>query len=292
VDRQLFWVDRKGATTPVGLPPGLYNDIRISPDGTRIAVLVGSTGSGDVWVYDTHSTAFTRLTFDQMNGTPWWSRDGKSLYYGSLKPTGEETRFFRRPIDGSRDAEQVGKADARAFIDSIDSAEKTMYLDQYSVRTGSNVDVVSLPLGGGSAAMLAGGRGNQAASAISPDGRWLAYQSDEAARADIYVRDLQGAGGRWQVSTTGGEEPHWSSDGSEIFYRNDTRLMSATVAPRPEFRSNPPTVLFDGIYNLRSDTGITYDVDLKTGRFLMLRPAGQTPGAPAARVRVIVNWRR
>jgi hypothetical protein len=104
------------------------------------------------------------------------------------------------------------------------------------------------------------------------------------------VRDLTGAGGRWQVSTTGGEEPHWSIDGKEIFYRNDTRFMTATVTTSPEFRSNPPAVLFDGVYNLRSETGITYDIDPKTGRFLMLRPAGQAAGAPVARVRVVMNW--
>lgn len=92
------------------------------------------------------------------------------------------------------------------------------------------------------------------------------------------------------MSTTGGEEPHWSATGDEIFYRNDAQLMSAKVTRRPDFRSHPPTVLFDGLFNLRSETGMTYDVDAKTGRFAMLRPAGHAAGAPAARVRVMLNW--
>jgi len=125
---------------------------------------------------------------------------------------------------------------------------------------------------------------------VSPDGKWLAYQSDEGTRPEIYVRDLTGSGGRRQVSTTGGEEPHWSRNGDEIYYRNDTRFMVATVTTRTEFRSNPPQLLFEGVYNLRSDTGMSYDVDRITGRFAMLRPAGQTADAPAPRVRVVVNW--
>ena len=133
-------------------------------------------------------------------------------------------------------------------------------------------------------------RANAYASAVSPEGRRLAYQADESGRSEIWVRDLQSPGARRQVSTTGGEEPHWSSNGKELFYRNDTRLMVTAFTAGPEFRSAPPTVLLDGVYNLRSDTGMTSDIDRKTGRFVMLRPAGQKPGAPAARVRVIANW--
>jgi serine/threonine protein kinase/dipeptidyl aminopeptidase/acylaminoacyl peptidase len=290
IDRQIFWLDKKGVPSLLPLRPGLYNDIRISPDGSRIAVLVGSSGSGDVWIYDTRSTAFTPFTFDQRNATPVWSRDSKSLYYASLETTGAVTTILKRPIDGSRNPEAFGKVPTRGYLDAIDATEKTAFLDQYAFRSAANVDAAMLPLGADKSTILAGGQGNQYGAAISPDGRWVAYSSDEAQRLEVYVRDLRGTGGRWPVSTTGGEEPHWSADGTEIFYRNDTRLMSAKVTTQPEFRSNPPTVLFDGIYNLRSETGVTYDVDHKTGRFLMLRPAGQEAGAPAARVRVIVNW--
>jgi outer membrane protein assembly factor BamB len=147
-----------------------------------------------------------------------------------------------------------------------------------------------MPVAGGTITSLAGGVFQQYCSALSPDGRWLAYQSDEGGRYEVYVRDLSGTGARHKVSTTGGEEPHWSATGDEIFYRNDAQLMSAKVITRPDFRSHPPTVLFDGLFNLRSETGMTYDVDAKTGRFAMLRPAGHAAGAPAARVRVMLNW--
>ena len=290
IDRAMVWRDRKGVSTPVPLPPGLYNDIKVSPDGSRIAVLVGSSGSGDVWIYDTHSTAFTPFTDDRVNASPLWSNDGKSLYYASLKSTGDETTLRRRPADGSKEPETVGTLKSRGFLEGLDPAEKTAYLMAYALRASTNIDVVQLPLDGGPPSVLAGGRRSQSNSAVSPDGKWLAYQSDEGTRPEIYVRDLTGSGGRRQVSTTGGEEPHWSRNGDEIYYRNDTRFMVATVTTRTEFRSNPPQLLFEGVYNLRSDTGMSYDVDRTTGRFAMLRPAGQTADAPAPRVRVVVNW--
>ena len=289
IDRQIVWVDRNGTTTPVGLPPRLYNDPRVSPDGNHIAVLVGSSGSGDIWIYNTHSTAFTPFTFDKTNATPVWSRDSKSLYYASLKARGDETTLYRRPIDNSRNPETIGSLKTRAFLEAVDPDQKTAFMAGYELRTSGLVDLLVMPIDGGASSLLAGGRGSQYGSAVSPNGRWLAYQSDEGGRPEIYVRDLTGSGGRWPISTTGGDEPHWSNDGNEIFYRNDIQFMSAAVNTRGGFRSSPPTLLFEGVYNLRSDTGMTYDVDPKTGRFLMLRPAGQTPGA-TNRVRVILNW--
>jgi len=105
------------------------------------------------------------------------------------------------------------------------------------------------------------GRALTYGGALSHDGRWLAYQSEESTRPDVFVRDLSGTGGRWQISTTGGEEPHWSADDREIFYRNDTRLMAAAVVTKPHVQVEPARRAFDGVYNLRSDTGMTTNVD-------------------------------
>ena len=149
IDRNLFWVDRKGTATPIpALPPGLYNDVRISPDGSRVAIVVGSSGSGDIWIYDTHSTAFERFTHDQTNATPTWSRDGKVLFYASIDPSGGKTTFFKRPIDKSQEAVVVGAVSARAYLDALDLHEQVAYLAQYNPKTGAGTQVVSLPLGG------------------------------------------------------------------------------------------------------------------------------------------------
>jgi hypothetical protein len=106
---------------------------------------------------------------------------------------------------------------------------------------------------------------------------------------EVYVRAAGATGGRWQISTTGGEEPRWSPDGRELYYRNDTRLMALGTEARPTFQAGTPRVVVDGIYNLRTDTGISYDVDPNSRRFLMIRPASDGD-ASATLVRIVLNW--
>jgi len=128
---------------------------------------------------------------------------------------------------------------------------------------------------------------NEYASAISPDGHWLAYQSSESGRPEVYVRELSGAGGRSKISTDGGEEPHWSHDGHALYYRNGSQFLTVTVNPTPTFEAGKPVNLFDGIFDLRTSSGVTYDVDPKGGRFLMIRPA-EASTAPS--VMIVLNW--
>jgi serine/threonine-protein kinase len=125
------------------------------------------------------------------------------------------------------------------------------------------------------------------AAAVSPDGRWLAYQSNESNRYEVYVRDLQGTGGRWQVSNGGGEEPHWAPNGRELYFRSESRLLVSPVDLQPTFRPGSPSLVMQGIYSTRSDSGLSFDVDPKTGRFVMLRLAS---GGIQARVRLVLNW--
>jgi hypothetical protein len=150
-------------------------------------------------------------------------------------------------------------------------------------------DVVKLPLQArASPSPLVADPADTYGASVSPDGRWLAYHSDETARPEIYVRDMAGTG-RWQVSSAGGEEPHWSKDGRELYFRNGNRMMAASVDTRSStFQAGTPRVLFEGVYNLRSDTLRSYDVDPVTGRFLMIRPLEE--GQPPPSIRVTLNW--
>jgi hypothetical protein len=124
--------------------------------------------------------------------------------------------------------------------------------------------------------------------ALSPDRRWMAYQSDETSRLEIYVRAASGQGGRWQISTSGGEEAHWSGDGHELYFWADTQLMVARVDPGATFQFSLPQVLFEGRYHLRSDSGLSFDVDPKVPRFLTLQLGHDSPSIGT--IRVIVNW--
>ncbi len=285
--RQLFWADRGGTLQPVNIPAAQYNDIRVSPDGSRVALLIGSSGSGDVWVFDIARETSTRLTFDTVNASPVWSSDGKSIFYTAIDPAGTRSTVLRKPADGSREAEVVVSLASTAYIKAIEPDGSSAIID-YQVNTNLG-NIVQLRLEQGSQISgMVSTPFHEYGAALSPDGRWLAYQSNESGRPEIYVRDLSESGGRWQISTAGGEEPRWSPDARELYFRNNDLFMSVAIQARPAFQAATPKNLFGGIYNLRSNTSVSYDVNPKGDRFLMIRPAGDITAQ--AQVRVVLNW--
>ena len=286
--RGLAWVDKAGNTTPINIQRGQLNDLRISPDGSRVALLQGSSGSGDVWVYDFGRATFTRLTFTGTNATPVWSANGKDIYYVSSGLVGieEVSTIFRKPADGSREAEALVSLKRRTYLKAILADGQTALVDT-NVQT-SNADILQVKLiEGAQPVPIIDDPFNSYAAAVSYDGRYLAYQSSETGRPEIYVRDLSPSGGRWQISTEGGEEPHWSPDGRELYYHNNSFLLSVPIDARSGFQAGTAKSLFSEVYDLRSNTGVTFDVDPRGGRFLMIRPPKEEN---SAQVRVVLNW--
>jgi serine/threonine-protein kinase len=289
--RRLVWADSSGAVEPLNVPAAFYNDTRVSPDGSRVAVIVGPSGSGDVWVYDVARKTFTRLTFEGNAATPIWSQDGRSVIYASIEASaGGRTTFSRKPVDGSREPEKLATVNGRSYLASISPGGDRLTLVK-ATNTQSRVgDILSVPIHGGAETPLVATAADEYSPSLSPDGHWLAYQSNASGRYEVYVQDLREGGGRWQVSTAGGEEPHWSPDGRELFFRIDDRFMYARVTSRDPFNADTPAKLFDGIFNLRSDTGVSYDVDPKTGKFLMTRPADLAATPSISSLDVVLNW--
>ena len=286
--RGVSWVDRAGNAQPLNLPPAQYNDIRISPDGSRMAIVIGSSGSGDVWVHDFARATSTRLTFDNKNAAPIWSADGRTIYYSSIDLTGARTTVMRKPSDGGREAEVVASVEDAAYMKAIDSDQTSAIFDYKMI--ANRGDIVRIPLGSdGPITPIVNTDFNEFGAALSPDTRWLAYQSPENGPPEIWVRDLSGSGGRWQISTAGGEEPRWSPDGRELFYRNNTFFMSTSIDTKTSFSAGAPKTLFTGIFDLRSNSGMSYDIDPKTGRFLMIRPAQSSASAMPV-IKVVLNW--
>ena len=284
---RLVWVDQNGSTQPLDLAPALYHEFRISPDGTRVALLNGASGSGDVWIYDLARHTNTRLTFTGKNAAPVWSADGKDIFYTSPDPTGRSTTVYRKPADGSREADVVATPTGRSYMAWVSNDETSAVLDFVNAGPGM-ADVVKMPLQEQARpSPLVADPADTYGASVSPDGRWMAYHSDETARPEIYVREMAGTG-RWQVSSAGGEEPHWSKDGRELYFRSGNRMMAASVDTRSTFQSGTPRLLFEGVYNLRSDTLRSYDVDPVTGRFLMIRPPEADLAPPS--IRVTLNW--
>ena len=284
---RLVWASREGAMEQIPLAPGDFFDVRVSPDGSRVALQSVAGGGSDIWVYDFAKKTFTRLTFGGQNRTPVWSHDGSMIYYVSLDPMGYTSRIMRRLADGSRDAEALASVKLRIFLKNVSADGQTALID-YSTNAGKT-DVGTVPLGGDRPLTpIASSEFDEYCASLSPDGRWVAYQSDDSSRAEIFVRAATGGGGRWQVSSEGGEEPHWSPSGDELYFRNDTLFMAARIPPGPVFQYSQPRVLFDGVFNLRAESGVSYDVDPKGNRFVMIRLAGQDISTSS--VRVIRNW--
>jgi protease II len=290
--RRISWVDRSGNVQPVDLPPALFNDIRLSPDGSRAAVALGTSGSADIWIHDFGRRTYTRLTFTGTNATPLWSPDGTTIVYASIEhSTGRKTTIYRVPSDGSREPVEIMTVPTRLYLSSMSRDGGTVFADWWNVANAGKTDVRRIPLAPDAEPKpIASTRFDEYAPALSPDGKWIAYQSDETSRDEVYVRDATGAGGRWQISTDGGEEPNWSPDGRELYYRSDTRLMVVPVESGSGFKAGQARILFDGVYRMRSDTNVSYDVDPKGGRFLMIRPADEE-GSDTS-IRIVLDWLR
>jgi serine/threonine-protein kinase len=285
--RRPVWLDQSGNMQAVNLPGGQYNDPRFSPDGSRLALLQGSSGGGDVWVYDFGRATFTRLTFTATNATPIWSADGKNIYYVSIDQAGNKTTIFRKPADGSREAEAVTTINSDAYLKAIERDGEAALCDAGTFMNRG--DIIRVPLKpDAQATPIINTQFNEFAAALSADGRWLAYQSSESGRPEVYVHDMAGSGGRWQVSTAGGEEPRWSPDGRELYYRNNNLFMSVAVDTRSTFQNGTPKTLFNGVFDLRSNSGVSYDVDPRGNRFLMIRLAEDVNST--AQVRIVLNW--
>jgi serine/threonine-protein kinase len=292
VRRVLSWVDRKGVSSPLMLPPDTYNDLRIAPDGERVAVIVGASGSGDVWIHDFRRGTFTRLTFDATNATPVWSKDGEYVYFASIDATGLKTTIKRRRADGSRDVEAMTSVNARAYLRDFSPDGTSLFADDFaqaSDQGGKRAEVAQVPLAQTAAPrIVVSTPGDDYETSVAPNGRWFAYSSDESGRQEVFVRDLS-TGSRWQVSTTGGREPHWASDSRTLYYRFENRLIAAAVTGQTTFGVDTPRALFDGIFDLNSATNITFDIERGGQRFLMVRPADEQKRNPLTTVRLVVN---
>ena len=210
------------------------------------------------------------------------------MYYSSVDPVGSEATLLKKPADGSREAVVLAKVSSRAYITWVDPTETAVIVDAVS-SSSDRGDILRVILGATPRQeTLVASPANEYAGAVSARRQWLAYQSDETGRPEIYVRDLGGSGARWQVTFQGGEEPHWSRDGLQLFYRSANRLMAVPLEPGKAFRSGQPRSLFDGVYNSGIESGRSYDVTPVSGRFLLVKPADE--GASTRTLRMVLHW--
>jgi dipeptidyl aminopeptidase/acylaminoacyl peptidase len=291
-ERSLVWVDRTGAVQPLALPARAYINPRLSPDGHR--VVLWTQGDRNIWVHDLARGTLTRLTSEARNARAIWTPDGTRVTYGSA--TGGTENIFWKPADGSGPAERLTTSDYSNAAGSWSPDGQTLAFTEQRPETG--FDIWVLPLSGDRRPrVIIQTRFNEAYLDFSPDGRWLAYASDESGRSEVYVQPYPGPGPRQQVSTDGGTAPAWSRDGRELFYTTThsiggqatfTKMMAVPVALRPTFTAGTPRMLFQGRYGA---TAIIrgYDVMPDGRRFLMVQQK-ERPAVSAADMILVQNW--
>jgi serine/threonine-protein kinase len=274
---QLVWADRTGAITPIAAPPHAYQQFALSPDGQRIALEI-SEASRDIYLYEFARGSLIRFTNAGANESPRWTPDGTQLaFWRQNGPVSE--LVLKSAASGLEDVlmSEMGRGPSSWSPDGSTLA----FLDK-APETGLDIWMNKR---GQPAAPWLKTRFREWGAAFSRDGKFVAYVSDESGQYEVYVRPASGEGAQWQVSTEGGEEPVWSKDGRELFYRNGPKWMAAEVTTETQFKAGTPRLLFEGPY--LNVPGVSYDV-AADGRFLMLEENYKQP--PTTQLQAIINW--
>ena len=284
VERTLVWVDRNGAPQPLPAPPRAYECPRLSPDGQRLAIAIVSPNAG-VWLYEPARAALTRLV-ESGGNIPWpiWTPDGKRVTFSCYAGGGWD--LYWMSADGSGGPERLAPGENLQWAGSWSPDGQALAFSKADPTTGSDIWLQNLK---GERKPFLQTPANESGALFSPDGRWLAYESDESGRWEIYVRPFPGPGGKWQISTEGGVEPVWARSGRELFYRNGDTMMVAAVQTKPTFDAAKPKLLFEKHYETSPQSFLAnYDISPDGQRFLMIK-AGEQESAPT-QLNVVLNW--
>ena len=284
--RVFTWDDRDGNQEQVSAPAHRYIEPRLSPDGARVA-FHDNEGDQDIWVWDFERETRTRLTFDPaFDGFPIWTPDGRRIIFTANRDG--EPKLYAKAADGTGDVERLTDAAGRARTISPDGKQLVFSRSGAGL---SDLHVLSLDGDRGSAPLVAGDF-FQSHAAISPDGRWLAYASNETGDFQIYVRPFPNVdAGKWMVSNERGEHPAWGPDGRELFYyeRTSGRLLGVRVEANPTFTTTRPKPV------LREPNPVgfisrNFDVHPDGQRFLNLRNASRGDSTDDPHLVVVLNW--
>jgi serine/threonine-protein kinase len=277
--RRAVWVNRDGvvsAVDPAWDPQGAIESAALSPDGKAIAVGLSRDGRRDIWVKQLPAGPFSRITFgDTSSVRPAWSPDGSDvLYISDRSGTGVGSIYAHR-ADGTGAARLVlPSTPATDFGQIVPSRDGRWLVFRTAPPGTGSTDIVGRNTGADTALVpLVVAPANELFPALSPDGRWLAYSSDESGTAEVYVRPFpMTSSAKWQVSTAGGSEPAWAGNGKELLYIDGkSEMVSAEIAPGGTFTVGRQRVLFSVAPFFRPGPIPSYSVSPDGERFLMVR---------------------
>jgi serine/threonine-protein kinase len=294
--RSLVWVDRKGHEEPIAAPLRAYGPPRLSPDGTRVAMSIVDQGNNEVWIWDLARKTLRRLTFSPgMDSMPLWTPDGRRIIYMSAR-TGVPN-LYSQAVDGGG-VDRLTASTNPQWPTSITRDGALLFGFENGPKIVREVILLHLtdPTRTGVSPSQAMPRvqglfrGNFAE--ISPDGRYLAYQSDESGRMEVHVRPFpQVDSDRWQISTGGATRPAWARSGRELFYLDESGALTVVpVRTSPRFIAGNPGKVFDTAY-VEPNPARHYDVSPDGQRFLMIKDgAARDPNATPANLVFVEHW--
>jgi len=288
--RSLVWMNRTGtAAGPISsIPPGTYEDPRVSPDGGRVLV----TQAGDIWIYDVATGRSSRVTRDGSSRMGVWDPTGSQIAYSSARKGNLEA--WVEPSDGSGPPRQLTNLGGQVHVDSWSPDGRTLTIHHHPPEGPTSIFMLPMDTTDPKPRVFLKGDFNAEGADFSRDGRYVAYQAEATGQREIYIRRDSKSGGQVTVSVGGGREPVWAKNG-DLFYRSLTgeRMFAVSVTTEPALKVQRPVELFQGLYYI-SPAGSPrpqYDVTPDGQRFLLLSSA---PGANAsvARPRIVVvqNW--
>ncbi|MGD1072617.1 MAG: protein kinase [Bryobacteraceae bacterium] len=271
------WIEGAGKTEPLLAKPGLYDRPELSPDGQRLAVDVTEASGQDIWVYDWKRDTMTRLSFTGTAFSPIWSPDGRYIAWGS-----SAQGMFAARSDGAGQPQPLTRSTDQQSPWSFTPDGRQLAFQDRSSKSG--YDLWTVPIESDGAGLRAGTPvvflqtpASERHPALSPDGRWLAYSSDESGTFQVYVRAFPDKGGKWQISSGGGTYPMWSRNGHELFFETmDGRIMLARYTVKGDsFAADKPLLWSDRKLGAVGGVGTARNVTLAPDgkRFAALMPA-------------------
>ena len=279
--RALVELDRDGHATDLKAEPRPYEDLDLSPDGGHLALTVEGPKWG-IWTYDLVRGTLTRVTFENDSRDPFWMPDGKQVVYSSLR--GSDWGLYRKAADGTGGEQKLFDSKYWILASSFSSDGASMAFVQRDPSTASDVWIYPLNKGGNPHPFLKTPF-DEWFPQFSPDGRFVAYESNESGRPEIYVQSFSGPEGKWQISTDGGARPVWPRKDNEIFYANGNKLMAVPVQTTPRFSAGTPHVLFEGDFYA---SGHYYDATPDGKQFFFIKGAGHTTSV--SQIDLVLNW--
>jgi len=280
--RTLVWVTRDGEVQPLPVEQRAFDHPRLSPDGRYAAVTVRDPDP-DVWTIDLSRMTLSRFTFEQgEEESPVWSPDSRRITFSASR-IGKPRQTLSKAIDGSGSEEELFTTTRHQHLGGWTPDGQTLLTEEVEVNwtlfAGNRSTKSWTPLT--SSRFAANG------VQVSPDGRWIAYSTNEGGTHEVYVQAFPGPGSRAQVSSRGGTEPRWSPAGDELFYRAGDRMMAVSIRTTPTLVVETPRVLFEGRFARMGWGQANYDVTRDGKRFLMVQ--GLDEALPTS-FKVIANW--